>query len=132
MSELPLGKMTSITLSQIRSLLRGVIAAVPELDSMAVMTGDGNMIASVLSGGVNTERYAAMCASLLMLAERASAEIERGDLQQLLVAGHQGSMLLVRVNNQIVLAVSCGPQAQLGRILIEARKTAEKLAEMMR
>lgn len=131
MSELQLGKLTSITLSQIRSLLRGVLAAVPDLDSMAVMTGDGNMIASVLSAGVNTERYAAMCASLLMLAERASAEIERGDLQQLLVAGHHGSMLLVRVNARIVLAVSCGSQAQLGRVLIEARKAAEKLAELM-
>lgn len=131
MSELPLGKLTSITLSQIRSVLRGFIAAVPELDSMAVMTGDGNMIASVLSAQVNENRYAAMCASLLMLAERASAEIERGDLSQLLVAGHNGSMLLVRVNVSCVLAVSCGQHAQLGRILIEAKRAAEKLAALL-
>ena len=68
-----------------------------------------------------------MCASLLALADRTVKEISRGDLKQVLVEGTEGSMLIVRINEKGVLAVSAQSSANIGRVFLEAKKVATLL-----
>ncbi|GAA4787532.1 roadblock/LC7 domain-containing protein [Lysobacter hankyongensis] len=113
--------------SRLRSVLRGLHVAQPDIEASAVISSDGLIVASVLGPGTDGDRYAAMCAALLALSERASKEAQRGELQMVLVQGDQGAMLLVRAPDDQVLAVAASPRANLGMIFNQTRKTAASL-----
>jgi predicted regulator of Ras-like GTPase activity (Roadblock/LC7/MglB family) len=113
--------------SYIRQILRALNSSSHEVDASAAITTDGLIIASALNGNVDSDRFGAMCASLLALADRAAQEIERGALRQVLIEGENGTMLLVRAGPDTALALSARPTANLGMVFIEARKTAQKL-----
>lgn len=113
--------------SKLRGVLRALHAAQPDIEASAVISSDGLIIASVLGAQTDGDRYAAMCAALLALSERASKEALRGELQMVLVQGDQGAMLLVRAADDQVLAVAANPRANLGMIFNQARKTAAGL-----
>lgn len=101
------------------------------INAAAAMTGDGLVIASILDPGVDADRFAAMSASLLALAERQIEEIERGSLVQLMIEGTRGAVLLVRAGTDAVLAVSTNPGAMMGRIFIDTRKAARQLESVL-
>ncbi|MDO8788423.1 MAG: roadblock/LC7 domain-containing protein [Sulfuritalea sp.] len=113
--------------SSLRGLLRGMNASVQDIEASAVISGDGLLIASVLGPDTDSDRYAAMCASLLALAERAALEIARGNLRLVLVDGEKGSMLLVRGEANTVLAVAARSKANLGMVFRVARETASRI-----
>jgi len=118
--------------SQARSIMRGLMGSTDTgVQAAAAITSDGLVIASVLQPGVDADRFAAMSASLLALAEREIAEIRRGKLRQLLIEGTEGAVLLVRCGEDAVLAVSTNPGALLGKVFLEARRTGLKLAELL-
>jgi predicted regulator of Ras-like GTPase activity (Roadblock/LC7/MglB family) len=116
--------------SRLRSVLRALQVSQPEIEAAAVISSDGLIVASVLGPQTDADRYAAMCAALLALSERASREAQRGDLQMVLVQGDQGAMLLVRAIDDQVLAVAASPKANLGMVFNLARKTAAALPSL--
>lgn len=111
----------------LRPVLRTLNGVSPDIEASAVVSGDGLVIASVLGDGVDPDRFGAMCASLLALADRAAQEISRGQLKQVLVEGELGTMLLVQAGNDAVLAVASRPTINLGMVFLEARRTAQKV-----
>lgn len=112
--------------------MRGLMGSTDTgVQAAAAITSDGLVIASVLQPGVDADRFAAMSASLLALAEREIAEIRRGELRQLLIEGTEGAVLLVRCGNDAVLAVSTNHGALLGKVFLEAKRTGGKLAELL-
>jgi predicted regulator of Ras-like GTPase activity (Roadblock/LC7/MglB family) len=113
--------------SAIRSVLRELNASSSEVEASAAITTDGFILGSVLGEGIDQDRFAAMCASLLALADRAADEISRGELKQVMIEGSSGVMLLVHAGEDAVLAVATKPTASLGRVFIEARKTAARI-----
>ena len=113
--------------SRLRGVLRALHVALPDIEASAVISSDGFIIASVLGPQTDADRYAAMCAALLALSERASKEALRGELQMVLVQGDQGAMLLVRAADEQVLAVAANTRANLGMVFNQARKTAANL-----
>ncbi|MEJ2105768.1 MAG: roadblock/LC7 domain-containing protein [Acidiferrobacteraceae bacterium] len=117
----------SILASKLRSSLRALNGLSEDIEASAVISGDGLTLASVLGEDVDADRFGAMCASLLALAQRAGAEIARGELKQVLVEGDKGTMLLVSAGPDAVLAVATRPTINLGKIFIETRKIASKV-----
>lgn len=117
--------------SAVRSVLRELNASSNDIEASAAISTDGFIIGSVLDPGVDEDRFAAMCASLLALAERAAEEISRGAMKQLLIEGSSGLMLLVRASNNAVLAVAAKPTVNLGMVFIEARKSAAKMQNVL-
>jgi predicted regulator of Ras-like GTPase activity (Roadblock/LC7/MglB family) len=115
----------------VRPILRRLNSISSDIEASAVISGDGLSIASVLGDGVDPDRFGAMCASLLALADRTAKEISRGDLKQVLVEGTAGSMLVVRISSLAVLAVAARPTVNLGRVFLEARKVANIIGEQV-
>ena len=115
----------------LRPLLRSFNSASEDIEASAVITGDGLSIAWVLDEEVDPDRFGAMCASLLALANRTAQEISRGTLKQVLVEGENGTMLLVYAGNDAVLAVAARPTVNLGKVFIDARKTALKISSVL-
>lgn len=114
----------------IRSTLRILRASSEHIQSCAVVSFDGLLIASVLEDGVDGDRFGAMCASLLALSTRAAKEVNRGALRQIVIDGEDGPMLLTRAGTLGVLAVAARASANLGRLLFDAKATAETLANV--
>lgn len=117
--------------SMVRSILRGLNASSAEIEATAAISGDGLVIASVLGEGADPDRFGAMCASLLALANRAAQEVARGRLRQVLVEGENGTMLLVQAGDDVVLAVAARPTVNLGMVFIEAKRTALRVADAL-
>ncbi len=116
-----------IRASALRSVLRELNASSTDIEASACISSDGYAMASVLGQGVDPDRFAAMCASLLALARRAAQEVQRGHLKLVLVEGEQGVMLLVQAGPHAILAVAAKPSNNLGMIFLESRKVAQKL-----
>jgi predicted regulator of Ras-like GTPase activity (Roadblock/LC7/MglB family) len=117
--------------SATRSILRALNGSSPDIEASATISRDGFIIGSVLGEDIDQDRFGAMCASLLALADRAAEEVSRGRLKQVLIEGDSGLMLLVQAGPDAVLALAAKPSLNLGRIFIEARKTAEALARLL-
>lgn len=101
-----------------------------DIQASAVMTRDGHTLASVLGETVNSVRLGAMCATLLSLGEKASLELNRGHLKQILIQGEEGYVLLLRIGEKAVLAVVSQPSANLGMMLVESRRTASEIVAL--
>jgi len=115
----------------LRPILRAFNGASKDIEASAVISSDGFSLAWVLDESVDPDRFGAMCASLLALANRAAQEISRGELKQVLIEGTKGTMLLVYAGEDAVLAVAARPTVNLGMVFIEARKVAHNIKEML-
>jgi len=109
-------------LNQLRSISNDIEAA-------SVMSRDGINIASVMDDSVDPDRLGAMCASLLSLSDKTSAELKRGKLKQVLIEGEQGCVLMVQIGDRAVLAVVSKPTSNLGMVFLEAKKTVKTIID---
>lgn len=117
--------------SKTRALLRGLCASSEKVEATALVSHDGLIVASVMSKDVDVDRFGAMCASLLALANRAAKEVSRGDLRQIILDGSLGPMLLTRAGDAGVLAVAATPEAKLGQLILDTRNTARTLSALV-
>lgn len=111
-------------------ILKKLNSTSSDIQASAMMSRDGHTLASVLGEEVNSVRLGAMCATLLSLGEKASLELNRGRLKQILIHGEEGYVLLLRIGEKAVLAIVSRPSANLGMMLVEARRTAAEIAEL--
>jgi len=111
-------------------ILKKLNSTSSDIHASAVMSRDGHTLASVLGETVNSVRLGAMCATLLSLGEKASLELNRGHLKQILIHGEEGYVLLLRIGEKAVLAVVSQPSANLGMMLVEARRAASEIVAL--
>ena len=117
--------------SRLRGILRELNGKSAEMEASAVISRDGLSLAAVLGEGVDPDRLGALCAALLGLADTTARELARGELKQVLLDGSEGVLLLVHIGSRHVLALVARPGVNLGLVLLEARKTAERLATLL-
>jgi len=111
--------------------LRDLQAGTPDVEASAIVSVDGLIIASSLPAGVEEDRVSAMSAAMLSLGERISAELGRGQLDQVYIHGKQGYVLLMSAGNDAVLTVLAREGAKLGLVLLEMRRAAEDVSKLV-
>ena len=72
-----------------------------------------------------------MSAALLSLGARVARELERGTLEQVLVKGDNGYVLMLQAGNDAVLTVLASTQAKLGLIFLDAKRAAVAMAQAL-
>lgn len=112
-------------------LLKKLLGAIPEVKSAAIVSAEGLPIASALPQGVDETRIAAMTAALLSLSERAIIEMDKGNFDQLYIKGDSGYLLILQAGPNAVLTVSTTSEVRLGLILLDCRRTCEKIAQLI-
>lgn len=115
-------------LNNILSTLNGASA---DIEASAVISKDGLMMASLLPQGLDPDRVGAMSAALLSLGERTLLELARGDLDQVLVKGLGGYVMMAQAGPEAVLTVLTSPEARLGLVFLDVRRAAEDLAGLI-
>jgi hypothetical protein len=120
--------MRADVLASILSELNGTSA---DIEASGVISTDGLMMAAVLPQGLDEDRVGAMSAAMLSLGDRTAQELARGELEQVLVKGSRGYVLMTHAGKEAVLTVLAKPQAKLGLIFLDVKRAAESIAELI-
>ena len=111
--------------------LRNLQGNTPDIEASAVVSVDGLIMASSLPAGVEEDRVSAMSAAMLSLGERIAGELGRGNLDEVYIHGDEGYVLLMASGLDAVLTVLAREQAKLGLVLLEMRRAAQDLEQLV-
>lgn len=116
---------------KINLVLKEFIRKSSHIEAAAVMTRDGMPVVTCLKRDVDPGTLSAVSASLLSLAERTLADMKKGELQQVLIQGSEGFVLMVGVGTNAVLSIVSECDSKLGMLLHEAKLSAKQIAHML-
>lgn len=120
--------MRSEMLISVLSELNGTSA---DIEASSIISTDGLMMAALLPQGMDEDRVGAMSAAMLSLGDRTAQELERGGLEQVLIKGDTGYVLMTYAGREAVLTVLAKPNAKLGLIFLDVKRAAEKITLMI-
>ena len=112
--------------------LQALTKSSPDVEGAVLVTMDGLPLASALGGRADEDRVAAMGAAALSMGSRIVSELQRGDMEQLLVKVSGGYVILMKAGRETVLEVISTEDAKLGLLLYEMKVTARQLADYLR
>jgi len=115
-------------LTSILSELNGSSA---DIEASAIVSTDGLMMAALLPSSMDEDRVGAMSAALLSLGDRTAKELARGGLEQVLIKGDKGYILMTHAGEDAVLTVLAKPQAKLGLIFLDVKRAAESVGKVI-
>ncbi len=102
-----------------------------DIEASGVISSDGLMMASVLPANLDEDRVGAMSAAMLSLGDRTAQELNRGDLEQVLIKGDNGYVLMIYAGDEAVLTVMAKSNAKLGLIFLDVKRAAESISELL-
>jgi predicted regulator of Ras-like GTPase activity (Roadblock/LC7/MglB family) len=68
---------------------------------------------------------------MLSLGDRTAQELGRGTLEQVLIKGDRGYVLMTYAGEEAVLTVLAKPNAKLGLIFLDVKRAAQHISEML-
>lgn len=113
------------------SVLSDLNATSVDITASAVISVDGLPVATLLPKNLNADRMCAMSATLFALGNRAVHELACGELDQVMVKGKNGYILLSQAGNNAVLALMVKESGKLGLILLDAKRAAKDIADIL-
>ena len=113
------------------SILSELNGSSVDIEASAVISTDGLMISSVLPQSLDEDRVGAMSAAMLSLGDRTAQELARGQLEQVLVKGVTGYVLMTYAGRDAVVTVLAKPKAKLGLIFLDVKRAAENIAKVL-
>jgi hypothetical protein len=116
---------------QLVDRLRDLQASSGDVEAAAIVSVDGLSMASSLPSNIEEDRVSAMSAAMLSLGERISSELGRGELEQVMVKGENGYVILTAVGEEAVLTVLARQDAKLGLIFLDVNRTVEALSQLV-
>ena len=115
----------------LNSILSDLNGSTADIEASAVLSTDGLMMAALLPAGMDEDRVGAMSAAMLSLGDRTSGELARGGLEQVLVKGDNGYILMTHAGPEAVVTVLCKSNARLGLIFLDVKRAAESIAKIL-
>lgn len=113
------------------SVLNDLNGTSADIEASGVVSTDGLMMASVLPAGLDEDRVGAMSAAMLSLGDRTAQELSRGALEQVLIKGDNGYVLMTYAGTEAVLTVMAKSNAKLGLIFLDVKRAAESISELI-
>jgi uncharacterized protein len=102
-----------------------------DVEATALISEDGLMIASSLPGGLDETRVAGMSATLLSLGARAARELDRGEMNEVIVRGDSGYAVMLSAGRGVLLLTLANENAKLGLIFFDMREAITQLADVL-
>ena len=115
----------------LKSILNELNGTSADIEASGVISTDGLMMAAVLPQGMDEDRVGAMSEAMLSLGDRTAQELERGGLEQVLIKGNKGYVLMTHAGHEAVLTVMAKPNAKLGLIFLDVKRAAESISAMI-
>ncbi|MCV6613439.1 MAG: roadblock/LC7 domain-containing protein [Cellvibrionaceae bacterium] len=115
----------------IDSVLSDLNGSSADIEASGVVSTDGLMMASKLTADMDEDRVGAMSAAMLSLGDRTAKELSRGELEQVLVKGKNGYVLMIAAGSEAVVTVIAKPRAKLGLIFLDVKRAADSIAQLI-
>ncbi|MCK5727321.1 MAG: roadblock/LC7 domain-containing protein [Thiotrichaceae bacterium] len=115
----------------LNSILSELNGSSTDIEASAIISTDGLIMSSMLQADMDDDRVAAMSAALLSLGDRTAEELNRGTLEQVLIKGDNGYILMTHANNESVLTVLARPKARLGLIFLDVKRAAKNIDKIL-
>ena len=115
----------------INSVLRELNGTSADIEASGVISTDGLMMASQLPAGMDEDRVGAMSAAMLSLGDRTAQELARGELEQVLIKGANGYVLMTHAGHDAVVTVLAKPNAKLGLIFLDVKRASEQISKLI-
>ncbi len=96
-----------------------------DIEASAIISSDGLMMAALLPNTLDEDRVGAMSAAMLSLGDRTARELARGTLEQVLIKGEKGYVMMVQAGPDAVLTVMAKANAKLGLVFLDVRRAAK-------
>lgn len=112
-------------------ILRDLRADSPGVEAAVLVSSDAMPLASELGDSMDEELLSAMASSLVASGERVARDLSRGNLDQVYLRGDEGDLVVVRVNDNALLACVVNNQARMGMTLLEVNRCATRLSEII-
>ncbi|HES77318.1 MAG TPA: hypothetical protein ENO09_10000 [bacterium] len=113
------------------SILAELNGSSADIEASVIVSTDGLMMAALLPSNMDEDRVGAMSAALLSLGDRTAKELARGSLEQVLIKGDKGYILMTHAGEDAVLTVLAKPQAKLGLIFLDVKRAAESVGKVI-
>lgn len=101
-----------------------------EILGCALISNDGLPIVTALNDDTDSDRVGAMTAALLSLGSRVTEELHCGNMNQVIVRGDDGYIIIMQANEDMVLVLTTGEDTTLGFVLFQARTAVKNLQAM--
>jgi len=105
---------------------------VGDIDGAAVITRDGLLVSSELPRDVDAETFAAMSATMFGAAETAVSELKKGSVKRVISEARDCKLVAVDAGPSAVIVALVRAEANIGLILVEIIKAANRTKEIMR
>ena len=115
----------------LRSILSELNGTSADIEASAIISTDGLIMAAQLPAELDEDRVGAMSAAMLSLGDRTSQELARGGLEQVLVKGDNGYVLMTHAGGDAVVTVIAKPNAKLGLIFLDVKRASENIAKLI-
>jgi len=115
----------------LKSILSELNGTSADIQASAAISTDGLVMASLLPNDMDEDRVGAMAAAMLSLGERTSHELGRGELEQVLIKGNLGYVMMTHAGPDTVVSVIAKPTAKLGLIFLDIKRAAEKISKII-
>jgi len=116
---------------ELNRVLRSLQSATPEIEAAAVISEDGLVIASALPQHIEEVRVAGMTATLLSLGTRAATELGRADLEQVLIRGSRGYVVMVNAAPGTLLLTLATAEAKLGLVFLDMKRAVSEITRIL-
>lgn len=121
--------MVSSSIKMISLILQDLHASSSDILASALVSNDGLPIAFRLPEDVEPDRVGGMTAAMFSLGGRAAREMKVGKMQQVMVQGDDGLIVLIQASAESSLIITAKQEAKLGLVLLNARQAVKQIIE---
>lgn len=115
----------------IMEVLREAEQGVTGIQGVAIVSTDGLPMASAISSKIGEAELAALASSMLAIGSTAMQSLQKGNLDCIYVKCTKGYMLLRYSGPLAVVLFITEEKARLGPLLLELKRTAEKIEDLL-
>lgn len=116
---------------KMQDLLKRLKEESPGVEAVVLISSDAMPLSSELPEAADEQTLCALASSLLASGERVASDLTRGDVEHIYLRGENGDLLVMKVNDNAMLACAVDHQAKMGMVLLDAGRCAEKLGEVI-
>ncbi len=118
-------------LDKLNRILRKLQTDSPGIEASALISEDGLMIARAETVNMEETRVAGMTATLLNLGTRAAVELSRGAVQEVIVRGEYGYVVVISAGRGTLLLTVTNESSKLGLVFFDMREAIRALQQVL-
>ena len=113
------------------NILQEIKVSTPAIDGLIILSWEGLTIASNFRSSTEEDITAAICATLISLAENSSEAFKRGIFEFVFVRSQEKSILLGKITEEVVLAIITKANNKLGVLIWELEKAKSNIEKVL-